>query len=117
MTTSKFDELYQDALAGRINRREVLRRGLALGISVPALTTLLAACNGDDDDDDVAVDPDPVDDEDDDVDPEVDDEEPDPDDEVDDEPDDFEGVRIRWSTALAEVERAVFDNTILPDFQ
>jgi peptide/nickel transport system substrate-binding protein len=43
-----------DALnAGRINRRDFMRRGLLLGLSVPTLASLLAAC-GDDDDDDAA---------------------------------------------------------------
>lgn len=36
----------------RLNRRQLLHRGLALGLSVPALGALLAACGGDDDDDD-----------------------------------------------------------------
>lgn len=30
---------------------------------------------------------------------------------------DFEGTTIRWSTSLAEAERAVFDSTLLPDFE
>lgn len=37
--------------SGRLNRRQLLQRGLALGLSAPALTALLAACGGDDDDD------------------------------------------------------------------
>jgi peptide/nickel transport system substrate-binding protein len=41
-----------DALnAGRISRRDFMRRGLLLGLSVPTLTSLLAACGDDDDDD------------------------------------------------------------------
>jgi len=36
----------------KLNRRELLHRGLALGLSVPALAALLAACGDDDDDDD-----------------------------------------------------------------
>ena len=41
-----------DALnAGRISRRDFVRRGLLLGLSVPTLTAVLAACGGDDDDD------------------------------------------------------------------
>lgn len=35
-----------------IDRREVLRRGIALGLTAPVIATLLAACGGDDDDDD-----------------------------------------------------------------
>ena len=41
-----------DALnAGRISRRDFMRKGLLLGLSVPALSAVLAACGGDDDDD------------------------------------------------------------------
>jgi multiple sugar transport system substrate-binding protein len=39
-------ELYAQALAGRLSRREVLRRGLALGLSYPAIAILVAACGG-----------------------------------------------------------------------
>ena len=50
------DEQIQRLLTGargrRLNRREVLHRGLVLGLSVPALAALLAACGDDDDDDD-----------------------------------------------------------------
>jgi peptide/nickel transport system substrate-binding protein len=38
--------------ASRLSRREVMRRGLALGLSMPIIGYLLAACGGDDDDDD-----------------------------------------------------------------
>ena len=38
-------DLYQEALAG-LSRREVLRRGLALGLSYPAIAILVAACGG-----------------------------------------------------------------------
>ncbi|HET7678205.1 MAG TPA: extracellular solute-binding protein [Candidatus Limnocylindrales bacterium] len=38
--------LYEEALAGRLSRREVLRRALALGMSYPAIAALLAACAG-----------------------------------------------------------------------
>ncbi len=128
MSGRSFDDLYQDVLNGRTNRRQVLKRGIALGLSVPAIGALLAACaDDDDDDDDVAVEPDDddeeevIDDDDDEV--EVDDEEPDVDDDDEEPVDDdewsreFEGTTIRWSTSLAEQERAVFDNIILPDFQ
>jgi trehalose transport system substrate-binding protein len=105
VSRSTYDELYQEALAGRISRREMLQRGLALGLSVPAITWLLAAC-GDDDDDDTPAAPGvtPTDDD---------------DDEDDEDPGDreFEGTTIRWSTSLAEVERSVFDRTIIPEFQ
>ena len=36
----------------RISRREVLRRGVALGLTVPAIGWLLSACGADDDADD-----------------------------------------------------------------
>jgi trehalose transport system substrate-binding protein len=140
MTRRSIEELYRDAMAGRLSRRQVVKRGLALGLSVPAITMILAACGDDDDDDGVdPEDPDDVDlaEPDEDEEEEVEEEEPEePDDEeeepdVDEEPDEdeedvaddgewsreFEGTTIRWSTALAEAERAVFDSTILPDFQ
>jgi hypothetical protein len=42
-----------DALnSGRINRREFMRRGMLLGLSIPTLAAVLAACGDDDDDDD-----------------------------------------------------------------
>ncbi len=45
-----------DTLAWRsLTRRQVLQRGLALGLSAPVLVGLLAACGGDDDDDDVST--------------------------------------------------------------
>jgi peptide/nickel transport system substrate-binding protein len=37
---------------GRLSRREVLKRGLALGLATPVITGLMAACGGDDDDGD-----------------------------------------------------------------
>lgn len=48
----RIDELRQAALSGRMSRRAVLQRALALGLSAPVIATLLAACGGDDDDDD-----------------------------------------------------------------
>jgi peptide/nickel transport system substrate-binding protein len=47
----RLSRLLVSANGRRLNRREVLHRGLALGLSVPALAALLAACGGDDDDD------------------------------------------------------------------
>lgn len=38
--------LYTDALSGRLSRRQVLRRAGILGLSVPAIAALLAACGG-----------------------------------------------------------------------
>jgi trehalose transport system substrate-binding protein len=128
MSRSTYEELYQEAIAGRISRRDMVKRGLALGLSIPAVTWLVAACADDDDDEPAppAAAPTPEDDDDEET-PEPDDEEetPEPDDEDEEEtpePDgewtrEFEGTTIRWSTSLAEVERAVFDNTILPDFE
>ena len=55
------DEQPQDILArfgmsdARMNRRVVLKRALALGLSAPIISALLAACGGDDDDDDDAT--------------------------------------------------------------
>ena len=49
---SKIDELRDKVLAGEFNRRDVLKRSLALGLSAPVIAGLLAACGGDDDDDD-----------------------------------------------------------------
>lgn len=43
-------KLYQDALTGRMNRRALLKRTAILGLSVPAVASLLAACGDDDDD-------------------------------------------------------------------
>jgi peptide/nickel transport system substrate-binding protein len=83
-------DLSQLFQAAPMSRRRLLQRTALLGVSMPILGSLLAACGDDDDDDDVpAVDPD--DDEDDE--PDDDDEEPDvddddDDDEVVDEPDD-----------------------------
>ncbi len=50
MSDRHFDELYQGALAGRLNRRDVLRKGAALGLSLPVIATLLAACGDGDED-------------------------------------------------------------------
>jgi trehalose/maltose transport system substrate-binding protein len=41
-------ELFDQALGGKLSRRTVLRRALALGLSVPAISTLLAACGSSD---------------------------------------------------------------------
>lgn len=49
------DQRYLDLLLqvqlGRLTRRDVLHRGLALGLSSPLIVSVLAACGGDDDDD------------------------------------------------------------------
>ncbi|HUZ01517.1 MAG TPA: peptide ABC transporter substrate-binding protein [Thermomicrobiaceae bacterium] len=38
--------LTAEAMAGRLTRRQVLRRGAALGLTAPAIAALLAACGG-----------------------------------------------------------------------
>ncbi|MDQ3549178.1 MAG: ABC transporter substrate-binding protein [Chloroflexota bacterium] len=48
-----YSRLLAEATSGRLGRRELLRRGLALGLSLPAIGALLAACGSDDDDTDV----------------------------------------------------------------
>jgi peptide/nickel transport system substrate-binding protein len=42
--------LITGARLGYLSRRQVLKKGLALGLSTPIITALLAACGGDDDD-------------------------------------------------------------------
>lgn len=44
------DQLRTQIESGRLTRRDVLRRSIALGLSAPAIAGLLAACGGDDDD-------------------------------------------------------------------
>ncbi len=39
-------------LVSRLSRRDMLRRSLAMGLAIPVVGSLLAACGGDDDDDD-----------------------------------------------------------------
>ncbi len=41
---SKFEELLSAAQSGRLSRRNVLKKGVALGLSAPAIAALLAAC-------------------------------------------------------------------------
>jgi trehalose/maltose transport system substrate-binding protein len=50
----RYNELLDEVLSGRLSRRDVLRRGALLGLSIPAIGVLLAACGDDDDDDDTA---------------------------------------------------------------
>lgn len=42
------ERLQAEVLAGRLSRRDVLKRGAALGLSAPVIAGLLAACGGDD---------------------------------------------------------------------
>jgi peptide/nickel transport system substrate-binding protein len=55
MTSQKLadviDDLAQHARAGRLSRRDVLKRAMVLGLSAPVIAGLLSACGGDDDDD------------------------------------------------------------------
>jgi peptide/nickel transport system substrate-binding protein len=44
-----------EVLEGRVNRRQVLTRAVALGLSAPVIASLLAACGDDDDDDDATT--------------------------------------------------------------
>jgi trehalose/maltose transport system substrate-binding protein len=57
MTSSndrRYNELLEEVMAGKLNRRDVLRRSVMLGLSIPAIGTLLAACGDDDDEGDDA---------------------------------------------------------------
>lgn len=47
-SSNQVDELLQLASTGTLSRRSVLKRGLALGLTAPALAALLAACGDDD---------------------------------------------------------------------
>jgi ABC-type transport system substrate-binding protein len=81
-------ELLSDLIAARLSRRAVLKRGAALGLSIPVVSALLVACGDDDDvddDEDVVAAPEDDDDTEPEVEPEDDDTEPEPDDD-DEEP-------------------------------
>jgi peptide/nickel transport system substrate-binding protein len=80
---ARFLSLLEEAKSGSLSRRDVIRRGVALGLSMPLISMLLAACGGDEDDATptpapAAADPTPVPDDDDD-----DTETPEPDDDDD----------------------------------
>jgi len=47
---AEFDRLRSEVFGGVLNRRQVLKRSLALGLTAPVIATLLAACGDDDDD-------------------------------------------------------------------
>jgi peptide/nickel transport system substrate-binding protein len=57
--SSHLEALKDEVLSGRLNRRAVLKRSMALGLSAPVIASLLAACGGDDDDDTPAPTPTP----------------------------------------------------------
>ncbi len=48
----EIQRLIDGAVNGNLTRRDVLRRAVVLGLSIPAIAALLAACGDDDDDDD-----------------------------------------------------------------
>lgn len=159
------DELVAEVLNGKLSRRDVLRRGAALGLGAPMIMALLAAC-GDDDDDDggdeteaTATEADgggaatePEEEATEEATEEGTEEATEAGTEAATEEDgateeateegteeateegteeaegtetgetgaitrEFEGTTIRWSTSLAESERQVFDDTILPMFE
>jgi peptide/nickel transport system substrate-binding protein len=47
-TRAELDRLWDEIIAGRLSRRDVLKRATALGLSAPIVTALLAACGSDD---------------------------------------------------------------------
>jgi phosphate transport system substrate-binding protein len=49
MGSEKYDELYQAALTGSLSRRQLVKRGLAMGLGMASLSAILAACGVDDD--------------------------------------------------------------------
>ncbi len=108
------DAAFSAALDGRVGRRDFIKRATLLGLSVPALGTLLAACGEDDDpdvgaeatddsDDDVAE-PDDDDDDEEDVE-ETDDSDDDSDDEEAIEVDDVEEVEVPDVEGVADIPR------------
>ncbi|HXV96043.1 MAG TPA: hypothetical protein VD695_05810 [Gaiellaceae bacterium] len=48
-STEVENHLIDELAAGKISRREFVRRGTVLGLSLPALSFIAAACGGDDD--------------------------------------------------------------------
>jgi len=101
MDDRKIDDLHRNALAGRLSRREVLRRVGALGLSLPVVSALLAACGGEQGEAPAPAQraspgASPV--------------------ATGQLTRQYAGTTIRWSGSLAEDERAAFDRIILPDF-
>jgi peptide/nickel transport system substrate-binding protein len=58
MQRPAIDRLRDEILEGKLNRRDVLKRSVALGLSAPIIAGLLAACGDDDDDTDTDTDTD-----------------------------------------------------------
>ena len=54
---SRLDALREEVIRGRLSRRSVLKRSMALGLSAPIIASLLAACGDDEDEADDAADP------------------------------------------------------------
>lgn len=50
MGDERINRLLEETINRRYSRRQVMRRAAALGLTVPAISMLLAACGGDDDD-------------------------------------------------------------------
>jgi peptide/nickel transport system substrate-binding protein len=91
-----FDSMLEGASTSRLTRRDVLRQAMILGLSVPAIGALLAAC-GDDDDDDTPAQPGTTPEPDDDDDEETPDTD---DDDDDDDSDDDDGVNREFHFAI-----------------
>lgn len=51
MQDERIDQLIEQAKTLRYDRRQILKRAAALGLSAPAISVVLAACGGDEDDD------------------------------------------------------------------
>ena len=49
-STELENHLIDEYVSGKITRRELVRRGTVVGMSLPALSFIAAACGGDDDD-------------------------------------------------------------------
>ena len=50
LPNGSLDKLREEVFAGRLSRRSVLKRSMALGLSAPIIASLLAACGDDDED-------------------------------------------------------------------
>ena len=92
---ARLTEMFGAIRTNYMSRRQLIKRGAAVGFALPTVSALLAACEVDDDDDDVVDDEEPAvdpDDDDDDVavDPDDDDDDDEPVDDADDDVDDDE---------------------------
>ena len=102
---SRYEELYAAALTGTLDRRTVLKRALAMGLTLPAISALLAACEDDaSDDGDAAAEPE-SDDSEEMEEPEDEEEEEDPEDDEehdDDDPDPKSDLDVDQAEAFLE---------------